>query len=163
MDFDGYAIGGVSVGEPPALIYDIVEYTAPFLPENKPRYVMGMGTPEDILESVGHGIDMFDCIIPTRYGRTGSAFTGKGKINLRNAVHAEDLSPVDPECDCYLCRNFSRAYVRHLFYANEMLGPQLLSLHNIHFYIRLIRQIREAISADRYAEFKAGFLKKYTA
>ncbi|MDD5728410.1 MAG: tRNA guanosine(34) transglycosylase Tgt [Victivallales bacterium] len=163
MDFDGYAIGGVSVGESPELIYDIVDYTAPFLPENKPRYVMGMGTPEDILESVGHGVDMFDCIIPTRYGRTGAAFTGQGKINLRNAAHTEDLTPIDPECDCYLCRNFSRAYVRHLFYANEMLGPQLLSLHNIHFYINLIRQIREAIKADRYADFKTAFLKKYSA
>jgi len=161
MDFDGYAVGGVSVGEPPELIYEIVEYTLPLLPDNKPKYIMGMGTPEDILESVGHGADMFDCIIPTRYGRTAHAFTAKGKLNLRNAAYTDDLSPVDPECDCYLCKNFTRAYVRHLFYAKEMLGPQLLSQHNVHFYLNMIKQIRIAIKQDRFIQFKADFLKKY--
>ncbi|MBU1088089.1 MAG: tRNA guanosine(34) transglycosylase Tgt [Candidatus Omnitrophica bacterium] len=161
MDFDGYAVGGVSVGEPPELIYEIVEYTLPLLPDNKPKYIMGMGTPEDILESVGHGADMFDCIIPTRYGRTANAFTAKGKINLRNAAYTDDLTPVDPECDCYLCKNFTRAYVRHLFYAKEMLGPQLLSQHNVHFYLNMIKQIRTAINQDRFIQFKDDFLKKY--
>ncbi len=161
MDFDGYAIGGVSVGEPAELIYKIVKYTLPLLPDSKPKYIMGMGTPEDILESIGHGADMFDCIIPTRYGRTANAFTSTGKLNLRNACFTQDLSPVDPQCSCYLCKNFTRAYVRHLFYAKEMLGPQLLSLHNVHFYLNLIKQVRVAIAADEFNEFKADFLQKY--
>ena len=161
MNFDGYAVGGVSVGEPSALIYEIIDYTVPLLPENKPRYIMGMGTPEDILESVTHGADMFDCIIPTRYGRTGTAFTSEGKINLKNACHTEDFSPIDHECVCYTCQNFSRAYIRHLFYANEMLGPQLLSLHNVYFYLNLMRHIRTAINGDRFIDFKNNFLSKY--
>jgi queuine tRNA-ribosyltransferase len=161
LDFDGYAVGGVSVGEPSELIYEIVGYTLPLLPDNKPKYIMGMGTPEDILESIAQGADMFDCIIPTRYGRTANAFTSQGRLNLRNAAFADDLSPVDQECDCYLCRNFTRAYVRHLFYANEMLGPQLLSAHNIHFYLNMIRKSRQAIQANRFIEFKDDFLKKY--
>ncbi|MCP4650006.1 MAG: tRNA guanosine(34) transglycosylase Tgt [PVC group bacterium] len=160
MDFDGYAVGGVSVGEPAELIYKIVAHTLPFLPENKPRYIMGMGTPEDILESIGHGADMFDCIIPTRYGRTANAFTMKGKLNLRNAQYTEDLTPVDDTCDCYTCKNFTRAYIRHLFYAHEMLGPTLLSLHNIHFYINLIKNARQAIQEDRFLKFKAKFLSQ---
>ncbi|MBU4305784.1 MAG: tRNA guanosine(34) transglycosylase Tgt [Candidatus Omnitrophica bacterium] len=162
MSFDGYAVGGVSVGEPAELIYEIIDYTVPLLPENKPRYVMGMGTPEDILESVGHGADMFDCIIPTRYGRTGSAFTSQGKLNLKNAKYTEDFSPVDAQCGCYLCRNFTRAYVRHLFYANEMLGPQLLSLHNIAFYINMMIGIRQAIAEDRFISFRDDFLCGYS-
>ncbi len=161
MDFDGYAVGGVSVGEPPELIYKIVDYTLPLLPDSKPKYIMGMGTPEDILESIGRGADMFDCIIPTRYGRTANAFTSGGKLNLRNACYSQDLTPVDSECSCYLCKNFTRAYVRHLFYANEMLGPQLLSLHNVHFYLNLIKQVRKAIAADKFYGFKEEFLKKY--
>ncbi|MCK5345062.1 MAG: tRNA guanosine(34) transglycosylase Tgt, partial [Candidatus Heimdallarchaeota archaeon] len=161
LDFSGYAVGGVSVGEPSELIYKIVEHTVALLPENKPRYIMGMGTPEDILESIGHGADMFDCIIPTRYGRTANAFTVNGKINLRNAKYTEELIPVDPECDCYVCKNFTRAYIRHLFYAREMLGPELLSLHNMHFYINLIRQSRQAIKEDCFLVFKENFLKKY--
>jgi len=161
MNFDGYAVGGVSVGEPPELIYKIVDYTLPLLPDSKPKYIMGMGTPEDILESIGCGADMFDCIIPTRYGRTANAFTSKGKLNLRNACYSQDLTPVDSECSCYLCKNFTRAYVRHLFYANEMLGPQLLSLHNVHFYLNFIKQVREAIAADKFNEFREDFLLKY--
>lgn len=161
MDFDGYAIGGVSVGEPAELIYKIVEYTLPLMPDCKPKYIMGMGTPEDILESIAHGADMFDCIIPTRYGRTANAFTALGKLNLRNACYAQDLSPVDSECSCYLCKNFTRAYVRHLFYANEMLGPQLLSMHNVHFYLNLIKQARQAIAANEFIKFKENFLEKY--
>ncbi|MFH1459170.1 MAG: tRNA guanosine(34) transglycosylase Tgt [Candidatus Omnitrophota bacterium] len=161
LDFDGIAIGGVSVGEPSELIYKVIKYTLPWLPENKVRYVMGMGTPEDILESVEQGVDMFDCIIPTRYGRTGTAFTAQGKINLKNAAYTEDFNPVDRECDCYLCQNFTRAYIRHLFYANEMLGPQLLSLHNVHFYLKLMGKIRESIHNNRFYEFKGNFLAKY--
>jgi len=163
MGFDGYAVGGVSVGEPPELIYEIIDYTVPLLPLEKPRYIMGMGTPEDILESIEHGADMFDCIIPTRYGRTGTAFTNTGKLNLKNAAFIEDLTPVDPQCLCYTCRNFSRAYIRHLFYANEMLGPALLSLHNVSFYINFMQKIRKAIREDRYLKFKADFLSKYLA
>ncbi len=159
MDFDGYAVGGVSVGEPPELIYKIVSYTLPFLPEDKPRYIMGMGTPEDILESINSGADMFDCIIPTRYGRTGTAFTSTGKINLRNSGFSDDFSPVDEVCNCYCCENFSRAYIRHLFNANEILGLELLSLHNVHFYINLMKNIRQAIAEDSFLEFKDEFLK----
>ncbi|MFH2138789.1 MAG: tRNA guanosine(34) transglycosylase Tgt [Candidatus Omnitrophota bacterium] len=161
LDFPGYAVGGVSVGEPPELIYKIISFTVPLLPENKPRYIMGMGTPEDILESITHGADMFDCIIPTRYGRTGVAFTSMGKINLKNAKFTEDMAPIDSECDCYTCRNFSRAYMRHLFYAREMLGPILLSLHNVHFYINLMKKVRKAIKEDRFMEFKDWFLTRY--
>jgi len=161
MDFDGYAIGGVSVGEPPELIYDIVDYTLPLLPDNKPKYIMGMGTPEDILESISHGADMFDCIIPTRYGRTATAFTSAGKINLRNAAYTDDLRPVDSKCDCYLCRNFTRAYIRHLFYANEMLGPQLLSIHNVYFYINLMKDVKNAIKENKFLKFKGDFFKNY--
>ncbi len=161
MVFDGYAVGGVSVGEPSELIYDIIDYTLPLLPESKPRYIMGMGTPEDILESVAHGADMFDCIIPTRYGRTGTAFTSEGKINLKNARYTEDFRPVDEQCVCYTCQNFTRAYMRHLFYANEMLGPQLLSLHNVYFYVNMMRNIRNAINSDRFSRFRSNFLAKY--
>lgn len=161
MEFDGYAIGGVSVGEPLDLVYKVISYSIPFLPEDKPRYVMGMGTPEDLLESIAQGADMFDCIIPTRYGRTGTAFTAKGKINLRNAAYAEDYQPVDEKCDCYTCANYSRAYVRHLFYANEILGLELLSSHNIHFYISLINKVRQAIKNDDFHAFKDKFFLSY--
>ncbi|MBI4846441.1 MAG: tRNA guanosine(34) transglycosylase Tgt [Candidatus Omnitrophica bacterium] len=161
MDFNGYAIGGVSVGESPQLVYDIIDYTMPFLPEEKARYVMGMGTPQDIIESIGFGADMFDCIIPTRYGRTGTAFTSIGKINLKNARYTDDFTPIDHECDCYVCKNYTRAYLRHLFYANEMLGPQFLSVHNVHFYTKLMENIRLAIEQDRFIDFKKEFLTNY--
>ncbi|MBU0633483.1 MAG: tRNA guanosine(34) transglycosylase Tgt [Candidatus Omnitrophica bacterium] len=163
LDFDGYAVGGVSVGEPTQLIYDIVSFTLNFLPQDKPRYVMGMGTPQDIIENIGQGADMFDCIIPTRYGRTGTAFTCEGKINLRNSIYANDFNPVDSECGCYGCRNFSRAYLRHLFYANEILGLELLSLHNVYFYTDLIAKIRQAIENDCFLQFKSAFLERYKA
>ncbi|MDD4908110.1 MAG: tRNA guanosine(34) transglycosylase Tgt [Candidatus Omnitrophica bacterium] len=161
MDFDGYAIGGVSVGEPKGLGYDIAGFTVQYLPAEKPHYLMGVGTPPDIIKAVELGIDMFDCVVPTRYGRNGSAFTSQGKITVRNALHAYENKPLDEDCSCYACRNFSRAYLRHLFNCGEMLGMRLVSLHNIHFYLEMMRKAREAISRDRYTEFKKEFLERY--
>jgi queuine tRNA-ribosyltransferase len=161
MDFDGYAIGGVSVGEPKNLRYNIVNLVAPLIPPEKPRYLMGVGLPSDIIEAVEMGIDMFDCVVPTRYGRNGTAFTSLGKLTIRNAPYAEDFTPLDPDCNCYTCKNFSRAYLRHLFNAEEMLGLRLVSLHNVYFFLNLMRKIREAISRDRFSEFKKEFFTKY--
>ena len=161
LGFDGYAIGGVSVGEPQNLIYNIAGFTAGFLPADKPRYMMGVGMPEDIIEAVSLGIDMFDCVIPTRYGRNGTAFTSKGKLVIRNAPYAEDFRSLDTECGCYTCKNFSRAYLRHLFNTEEILGAMLVSLHNIHFYLEMMRKIREAIAQGRFKEFKKEFLNSY--
>ncbi len=161
LGFDGYAIGGVSVGEPKDLLYEFAEYTASFLPENRPRYLMGVGYPQDIVEAVGYGIDMFDCVLPTRYGRNGTAFTNRGLVVVRNGKYKGDTSPLDKECGCYTCRNFSRSYIRHLFNCNEVLGPMLTSYHNIYFYLGLMRNIRKAIKEGRYIEFKKAFLKKY--
>lgn len=160
MDFDGFAVGGLSVGEPPPEMYRITAATTPQLPENKPRYLMGVGTPIDLLESVARGIDLFDCVMPTRNGRNGLAFTDSGRLKLRNAVHKEDTRPIDETCPCVACRH-SRGYLRHLFIAGEMLGPILLSIHNLTYYQRLMREAREAIEQDRYAEHveqkKAGW------
>lgn len=161
IGFDGYALGGLSVGEPKELMYSTAAYTAPLLPEDKPRYMMGIGLPEDLIECAGLGIDMFDCVAPTRYGRNGTAFTSTGRLAIRNAPYTFDLGPLDPECSCYACKNFSRAYLRHMFNTSEILGLQLVSLHNIHFYLSLMKRVREAISRDRFAEFKKEFLSKY--
>lgn len=161
MGFGGFAIGGVSVGEPKNLSYNIVNLTAGLLPQEKPRYLMGVGLPEDILEAVEAGVDMFDCVVPTRYGRNGTAFTSAGKITIRNAPFSEDFAPLDKECDCYACRNFSRAYLRHLFNTEEILGLRLVSLHNIYFYLKLMKGIREAVGTDRLPEFKKKFLSAY--
>ena len=161
MDFDGYAIGGVSVGEPKNLQYNIVGWLADSLPADKPHYLMGVGMPEDILQAVGEGLDMFDCVIPTRYGRNGTAFTSEGKLTIRNAPYAKDFLPLDPHCSCYACKNFSRAYLRHLFNAEEILGLRLVSLHNVHFFLQLMRDIREAIAKDRFLDFKREFLDSY--
>jgi len=161
MDFDGYAIGGVSVGEPKNLRYNMVNLVADLLLKDKPRYLMGVGLPEDIIEAVESGIDMFDCVVPTRYGRNGTAFTSAGKITIRNSPYIEDFAPLDPACSCYTCKNFIRAYLRHLFNVEEILGLRLVSLHNIYFYLELMRKIREAISQDRFLEFKKEFLSKY--
>ncbi len=161
IGFDGYAIGGVSVGEPQDLIYNIARIVAEALPPEKPRYMMGVGLPEDLLESVERGVDMFDCVVPTRYGRNGTAFTSQGKLTIRNAPYIEDFGPLDKNCSCYACKNFSRAYLRHLFNTEEMLGLQLVSLHNIHFFLELMRQIRQAIAENKFREFKSGFLNKY--
>jgi len=161
MKFDGYAIGGVSVGEPKNLRYNIVHFVANLLPPDLPRYLMGVGLPQDIIEAVELGIDMFDCVVPTRYGRNGTAFTSEGKLTIRNSPYIEDFKSLDDECSCYTCKNFSRAYLRHLFNTDEILGLRLVSLHNIHFYLELMRKIREAIKKDKFVEFKKEFLNKY--
>ena len=153
IGFDGYAIGGLSVGEPKDLRYNILSFTVEFLPKGSARYLMGVGTPEDILEAVKRGVDMFDCVIPTRYGRNGTAFSSRGKVVIRNGLYAEDLSPLDSACDCYTCKNFSRSYLRHLFNVEEILGLRLVSFHNIYFYNRLLKSIRQAIKENRLKDF----------
>lgn len=158
LDFPGYAIGGMSVGEPPEVMRTMLEATTPFLPANKPRYLMGVGRPVDLIEGVARGIDMFDCVMPTRNGRNATAFTHQGIVKLRNAAHADDPAPLDPECSCYACKNFSRAYLRHLFMAEEMLGPTLLSLHNVAFYCDLMRGARAAIEMGKFAEYRTSAL-----
>lgn len=162
MDFDGYAIGGVSVGEPSNLLYNTLEVVADMLPEEKARYAMGVGYPDDLVEGVDRGIDMFDCVAPTRLGRNGTAFTSEGIIIIRNSPYTEDFRPLDQKCPCYTCKTFSRAYLRHLFNASEMLGLILLSFHNLHFFLELMRKIREAIVEDRFLEFKKEFYANYT-
>ena len=153
MDLKGYAIGGLAVGEPQAVMLETISATLPFLPTHKPRYLMGVGTPEDLLRSVARGIDMFDCVMPTRSGRHGLAFTRRGKVNLRNARHAEDNRPLDDESDCPAARDYSRAYLHHLFKANEALGAMLLSWNNLHYYQQLMAGMREAIGQGRFAGF----------
>lgn len=154
MDFQGFAVGGLSVGEPPPEMYRITEATTPELPEHKPRYLMGVGRPIDLVESVARGIDLFDCVMPTRNGRNGLAFTDSGSIKLRNAVHREDTSPLQEDCPCIACRH-SRGYLRHLFHAKEMLGPILLSIHNLTYYQQVMTETREAIEQDRFAAYVA--------
>jgi len=161
IGFDGYAVGGVSVGEPQELIYEVSSYVAGLLPQNKPRYLMGVGHPEDMLEAISFGYDIFDCVVPTRNGRNGCAFTYQGKVLLRNSCYKDDFSPIDKNCSCYACQNYSRAYIRHLLNSEEILGLRLVSLHNIYFYTDLIQKTREAISEDRFAEFKKDFLANY--
>ncbi|MFN0134564.1 MAG: tRNA guanosine(34) transglycosylase Tgt [Phycisphaerae bacterium] len=158
IGFDGYAIGGLSVGEPPPEMWALLEQFADELPADKPRYLMGVGTPRDLVEAVGAGIDQFDCVLPTRNGRKGYAFTSRGVLRLRNSRHKLDLAPIDPDCDCHACRNFSRGYLRHLFLADEPLGGTLVSIHNLAFYQTLTRQMRAAIEDDRYDEWKRRFL-----
>ncbi len=161
LDFDGYSIGGVSVGESSSIIYNIIDLVAGLLPETKPRYAMGIGYPSDIVEAVDRGVDMFDCVIPTRYGRNGTAFTSTGKIIIRNAAYVQDFRPLDAQCSCYVCKNFSRAYLRHLFNAKEMLGLVLLSVHTVYFCVDVMRKIRQAISEDKFSQFKQLFLSDY--
>ncbi|MDP2905950.1 MAG: tRNA guanosine(34) transglycosylase Tgt, partial [Candidatus Omnitrophota bacterium] len=163
IGFDGYAVGGVSVGEPKDLSYNIAAITAHALPKDKPRYLMGVGMPQDIIEAVEAGYDMFDCVVPTRYGRNGTAFTSCGKLTVRNAAFAQDFRPLDPDCSCYACTNFSRAYLRHLFNAEEILGIRLLSLHNVHFFLKMMEGVRKAIAEDRFVEFKKEFLNRYNS
>jgi len=160
MDFPGYAIGGLSVGETPQQMYQVLEATVPQLPADRPRYLMGVGRPEDLLEAIRHGIDMFDCVMPTRNGRNAMAFTDAGPLRLRNAQHQRDPRPLEPDCPCAACRH-SRGYIRHLFIAGEMLGPILLSIHNITFYQRLMAQCRQAIQEDRFLEFAADKLRRW--
>jgi queuine tRNA-ribosyltransferase len=154
MPFEGYAIGGLSVGEPPAEMYRILEATTPHLPHDRPRYLMGVGTPIDLMEAVARGVDLFDCVMPTRNGRNALAFTASGPLRLRNAVHQDDARPLEPDCPCPACRH-SRAYIRHLFQADEMLGPILLSIHNLTFYQRLLARAREAIGTGRFPDLLA--------
>ena len=161
MDFDGYSIGGTSVGEDKDTMYKMVEYGVKYLPEDKVRYLMGVGDPVDILEGVERGIDIFDCVLPTRIARHGQAFTRTGKINFNNAKFKMDLGPVEEGCDCYACKNYSRAYIRHLISVDEMFGGRLLSIHNIRFLIKLTEEIREAIKEYRFLEYKKEFLDKY--
>jgi len=157
VGFEAYAIGGLSVGEPPDVMYDIVSHTTPFLPEDRPRYLMGVGTPEDIVEAVSRGVDMFDCVLPTRNARNGQLFTSRGRINIKNACYAEDDGPIDPACECYTCRTFSRAYLRHLYLANEINSATLNTLHNLHFYLDTLRRIRESLRFGRFETFKVAF------
>ena len=161
LDMDAYAVGGVSVGEPVKDMFEAVEWVEPFLPEDKPRYLMGIGMPDQIVKAVGEGIDMFDTCIPTRYGRHGTGFTRRGRKIILNAVYADDQSPIDEECGCFVCRDYSRAYIRHLIKSGEILGLRLLSYHNVYFYIRMMRQIRSALAEGTFAEFQDNFLKKY--
>ncbi len=160
IGFDGYALGGLSVGEPKELMWETAEASAPLLPEEKPRYLMGVGTPEDIVECVHFGIDMFDCVMPTRNARNGMLFTNGGKIAIRNARYRDDESPLDSECDCYTCRNYSRAYLRHLFIAREILAIVLNTIHNVRHFTRLMEGIREAIKNDEYENFRRDFKSK---
>ncbi len=161
LDFPGYAIGGLSVGEAPAQMYETLDFTVPLLPEDRPRYLMGVGRPIDLIEGVLRGIDLFDCVMPTRNGRNATAFTSRGVVKMRNLKHRTDGSPLDPECDCPVCRQFSRAYLRHLFMAEEMLGPILLSWHNLAYYQRLLRDLRRAIAAGKSQEFRAVQLARW--
>ncbi len=157
LGFDGYAIGGVAVGEPGDLIHEVTEYTAGLLPESKVRYLMGVGTPLDMLSAISEGVDLFDCVVPTRNGRNGQAFTSSGELQLRNAPFKEDFKPIDEKCPCHTCRNHSRAYIRHLLNTGEILGLRLVSLHNICFYVKLISDSRKAIEENRFEKFKEEF------
>ncbi len=161
MDFPGYAIGGLSVGEPAPLMYEMLEETVPLLPDNKARYLMGVGTPDYLIEGAIRGIDMFDCVLPTRIGRNGTCMTSRGKVIVRDAVYARDFSPVDPECDCPACRDHTRAYIRHLIKAGEMYGLRLTTLHNLYFLINLMKQVRCAILSDSLLDFRREFYEKY--
>jgi len=161
MDFPGYAIGGLSVGEPKELMYEMLDYTVPLLPEEKPRYLMGVGSPDCLVEGVMRGIDMFDCVLPTRIARNGTVFTRRGKLVVRNAACTKDPAPLDPDCDCYTCRNYSRAYIRHLIKAGEVLGIRLTTIHNLHFILRLMQELRQAIRQGNLMEYGNGFLETY--
>ncbi len=161
MDFPGYAVGGLSVGEPKEDMYNLTAVCTEMLPVNKPRYLMGVGKPEDLLEGIERGIDMFDCIIPTRNGRNGTAFTWNGPIVIKNAAYREQFGPLDAKCDCYTCRNFGRAYLRHLYQAREILVLRLVSYHNLYFYLRLMEAARKAILESRFPEWKKEFLNNY--
>ncbi len=162
IGFEGYAIGGLSVGEPNALMYDIVDATAPLLPDDRPRYLMGTGTPVDLIEAVSRGIDLFDCVLPTRNARNGQLFTHQGRLNIKNARHAEDARPPDDACSCYTCRHFSRAYLRHLYMAGEMTASSLNTLHNLHFYLDTMRRIREAIVLGSLGNLRQAFQQAYS-
>lgn len=161
LDFPGYAVGGLSVGEPAELMYEILSATTPFLPENKPRYLMGVGTPNYLIEAVLRGIDMCDCVLPTRIARNGTAMTSEGKVVVRNATYERDWTPLDHNCDCYTCKNYTRAYIRHLVKCGEILGARLITIHNLRFLVKLMEDVRKAIEEDRLLEFREEFYKNY--
>jgi queuine tRNA-ribosyltransferase len=161
LDFDGYAIGGMAVGEPKPMMYDLIALTAALLPPDQPRYVMGIGKPEDLVEAVARGADMFDCVLPTRNARNGQAFTADGPLTIKQARYARDPAPLDAECACYTCRTFSRAYLRHLFLSEELLVHRLLSLHNVSFFVGLLAAMRAAIDGGRFEPFRTRFFARY--
>ena len=161
LDFSGYAIGGLSVGEPKPIMYEVLDYTVPCLPREKPRYLMGVGAPQSILEGVIRGVDMFDCVLPTRNARNGSLFTSSGKISITNAKYKDDLTPLDSECHCYTCKNFTKAYLRHLYMSKEILSSILGTIHNLHFMTGLMKNIGLALQEDRILEYKEEFLSKF--
>ncbi|NLI93619.1 MAG: tRNA guanosine(34) transglycosylase Tgt [Peptococcaceae bacterium] len=161
LDLPGYAIGGLSVGESKEIMYEVLDYTVPLLPENKPRYLMGVGSPDALIEGAIRGIDMFDCVLPTRIARNGTAMTRFGKLVIRNAEFADDFSPIDPTCDCYTCRNYSRAYIRHLIKADEIFGLRLMTIHNLRFLINVMGEIRQAIQEENLLEYRNKFFAEY--
>ncbi len=161
MDFPGYSIGGTSVGEPKDVMYKMIDDAIKWLPENKPRYLMGVGNPIDLIEGAIRGVDMFDCVLPTRVARHGALMTSYGRVNINNEKYKYDFTPLDPECDCYTCKNYTKAYLRHLHKSEELFGKNLLSIHNVRFLLKLSEDIRQAIREDRLADFKEEFLEKY--
>lgn len=161
LDFPGYGIGGLSVGEPKELMYELLEVTVPCLPKEKPRYLMGVGSPDCLIEGVSRGIDMFDCVLPTRIARHGTVFTRNGTMTVRNAAYSRDFKPIEPECECYTCQHFSRSYIRHLLNTSEILGVRLTTIHNLHFLLRLMEEIRDHIAQDSLPEFRTAFLGQY--
>ena len=161
MDFDGYSIGGTSIGEPKDVMYKMVSYAVKYLPDDKPRYLMGVGSVDEILDGIEKGVDMFDCVLPTRIARHGALMTSTGRVNIRDSKYKEDFTPLDKECDCYCCKNYTKAYLRHLYICDESFGKRLLSIHNIRFLIHMMEQAREAIKEDRFSEFKKAFLDKF--
>lgn len=163
MDFPGFGIGGLSVGEPKPVMWEMLEAAVSALPENKPRYMMGVGEPVDLVEAVARGVDMFDCVQPTRIARHGAVFTRRGTVTIRNARYARDFTPLDPDCDCYACKNYTRAYVRHLLKANEVLGLRLTTWHNLAFLGKLMDDVRAAVAEDRYDEFRRAFVEEYAS
>ncbi len=160
-DLPGYALGGLSVGEPAHLLYEMLEATVPLMPADKPRYLMGVGTPDYLIEGSIRGIDMFDCVLPTRIGRNGTVLTRQGRIIVRDANYARDYGPIDPGCSCYVCQNYSRAYIRHLIKAGEMFGLRLASWHNLHFLLQMMADVRQAIAEDRLLDFRDEFFASY--
>ncbi|MEW6653521.1 MAG: tRNA guanosine(34) transglycosylase Tgt [Bacteroidota bacterium] len=159
IDFDGYSIGGLAVGEPTEEMYEMVDFTTDFIPQNKPRYLMGVGRPENILEAIARGVDMFDCVMPTRNARNAYLFTSQGIVSMRNAAYKDDFNPLDLNCECYTCKNFTRAYLRHLFNAKEILAMELATIHNLTFYLNLVREARERILDGTFVEWKNNFVK----
>ncbi|GED03639.1 tRNA guanosine(34) transglycosylase Tgt [Bacillus atrophaeus] len=161
LDFPGYAIGGLSVGEPKDVMNRVLEFTTPLLPKDKPRYLMGVGSPDALIDGALRGVDMFDCVLPTRIARNGTVFTAEGRLNMKNAKFERDFRPIDEECDCHTCKNYSRAYIRHLIRCNETFGIRLTTYHNLHFLLNLMEQVRQAIREDRLGDFREEFFERY--